>query len=37
MQKPNQKTNPIFKPGYNIVQRVRQDEKMRNFQDYTQR
>lgn len=37
MQNPNKKTAAIFKPGYNITQRVRQDEKMKNFSEYAQR
>ena len=37
MQNPNKKTHPIFKAGYNITQRVRQDEKFRNFSEYSQR
>lgn len=31
------KENPIFKPGYNIQQRVALDEKMRNYSEYAQR
>ena len=37
MQNPNKKVNPIFKAGYNITQRVAQDEKMRNYSEYAQR
>lgn len=31
------KNHPIFQPGYNITQRVAQDEKMRNYSEYAQR
>lgn len=31
MQNPNKKTQAIFKAGYNITQRVRQDEKSASF------
>jgi len=40
MQNPKNKKlmeNPIFKPGYNITQRVALDEKMRNYSEYAQR
>ena len=40
MQNPKNKqksNNPVFKPGYNIVQRVKMDEKMRNYSEYAQR
>lgn len=37
MQGIKTKVNPVFQPGYNIVQRVRQDEKLADFTDYAQR
>ena len=42
MQNPKNKNkkannNPFFKAGYNIVQRVNMDEKMRNYSEYAQR
>jgi len=37
MNKQKKPTHPVFKPAYNIEKRVKQDEKQRNFLDYTQR
>lgn len=37
MVNPNAKVNPVFKPGYNITQRVRRDDQMAHFSDYAQR
>lgn len=31
------KNHPVFKPGYNITQRVALDEKMRSYSEYAQR
>lgn len=37
MNKQKKPTHAAFKPAYNIEKRVKQDEKQRNFLDYTQR
>lgn len=37
MQKPDAKVNPVFKAGFNIKQRVAQDDKYKNYNEYAQR